>query len=323
MQNLSLERGFYLWGPRVVPDWLGPLCSFLSSVTWTIGSANYSRLSREYSVFAINFSRAFFALPLFAVAVFVTHGGWVGGVSALASIRSSHVGWLTLSMVASYGLGDALFLWSTRSLGVPGALAIASAYPIWTALAGLIFKNSAITISQGSGMLLTLAGVVLVILNAPSKIAGTVDHARLLNRWVGVLLAVITSVLWALNNYAISRGGVDLSAPVGNVVRMVLAMSISFGFGRLFAPKTSFVLPPRVFMGMAWLFVLEAFGGSYFFFYGLVHSPLIIAATLSSLAPVLGVPVAWLLGLEKISWARTLGVGLVVTGLWILMGISI
>jgi drug/metabolite transporter (DMT)-like permease len=64
-----------------------------------------------------------------------------------------------------------------------------------------------------------------------------------------------------------------------------------------------------------WVFLIEAYGGSYFYTYGLAHAPLAIGATLSSLAPILSVPVAIALKLEKFSPIRTLGVCLAVLGL--------
>jgi drug/metabolite transporter (DMT)-like permease len=71
---------------------------------------------------------------------------------------------------------------------------------------------------------------------------------------------------------------------------------------------------------MIWVFFLETCLGSFFYIYGLSHSPLAVASTLTSLAPVLSVPVAIVLGLERFSFVRTLGICLVVLGLCFLVG---
>ena len=226
-------------------------------------------------------------------------------------------------MIASYGLGDVLFLWSTRSLGVPGALAIASSYPIWTAMGGPS------NLQQVFGLVLAVGGVIIVILNGPAVAQsrahpeGSTKFENLLNqRRVGVALAFATSLAWALNSLSVSRGGSDLSTPVCNTIRMFLALGLCSGISMLTVRKFYLPLPLTEFKRWMWLLVMEAFGGSYFYMYGLSHSPLMIGSTLSSLAPVLAVPVAWILQLEKISFLRTLGVGLVVTGLWLLMSAS-
>lgn len=312
-----------------VDPFLGPFCAFMSSVTWAIGSASYSKLSFRYTAFSVNFARALVALPLFFVATFVVTGGWKAGWDAYSALGLSHLGWFSLSMIASYGLGDVLFLWSTRSLGVPGALAIASSYPLWTALSGVVFQGEMI-LSQAIGLILTVAGIVMVILNAPAvqrevPAASAKSQASALPKWLnpsratGVLLAFATSLLWAVNTFAVSRGGADLLAPVGNTVRMAIALAMSAGLSLLLAPRAPILMPAWQIRASLWVFCFEAFGGSYFFLYGLSNSTLVIGATLASLAPVLAVPVAWVLRLERVSWKRTLGVGLVVLGLWLLM----
>ena len=253
------------------PSVLGPLCAFSSAATWAVGSAGYSRLTKEYSAFAVNFARALVALPLFILASFIVSGGFWEGIASFQAVRTSHWGWFTLSMIASYGLGDTLFLWSTQSLGVPGALAIGSCYPIWTVLAGYLFSHELISASQGLGLFITIFGIIIVVLNGPKT-----DDLGVKKGFpvAGVLLAVATSLAWATNSFATARGGVDLPAPVGAAVRMIMALILSAGFARVFAPKASILLPKRQMLSSMWLFVFEAFGGSYFYVYGLTHSPL-------------------------------------------------
>lgn len=295
---------------------LGPWCALGSAATWAIGSAGYSQLSKSYSPFSINFSRAFIALPLFILASFIS-GGISEGISNYQNLRASHWGWFTLSMIASYGLGDSLFLWSTRSLGLPGALAIASCYPIWTALAGYLLLGEKVGRVQTLGILITIAGIVIVVLNGPKT---DVQEAKKKVSVSGILLALGTSVAWATNGFAVSRGAMDLHPSVGNTVRMIMALLLCAGFSRIFAPGISLLLPGRRIFRLGWLFVLEAFGGSYLYLYGLSHSSLALGSTLSSLAPVISVPAALAFGLERFSLYRTLGVCVVVFGIWCLLG---
>ncbi|MCM2322204.1 MAG: DMT family transporter [Oligoflexia bacterium] len=292
----------------------GPIFAFLASVTWAIGSVGYSKLSRVHSAFSVNFTRALVALPLFVAAVFVTAGGWDEGLREFAALRASHIGWFTLSMFASYGFGDSLFFWSSHYLGVPGALAIASSYPLWTALAGFLFRGEQLSVVQALGLVVTISGVLVVILSGARERGVEKGLLR------GVALAFLTSLFWATNNFAASQGGQDVSAAVGNSVRMVVALGISFAIGKLFLFQRAIRLPSREIGRWLWLFALEAFLGSYFFMYGVSHSPLAIAATLTSLAPVISVPVAWLIGAERFSLLRTTGVCLVVLGIWALLG---
>jgi drug/metabolite transporter (DMT)-like permease len=294
-----------------VTEFLGPICAFMASVTWAIGSSHYSRLSKSFTPFSVNFTRAAVALPLFIAVALIT-----GGFEAYSHLRPSHLGWFTLSVISSYGLGDVLFLWSTLSLGVPGALAIASSYPLQAALLEAVILGRPLAPFQIFGLLLTVGGVITVILNTPKMPVERLFRTRS----SGIILAFATSVLWMLNSYAVAKGGVDLAAPVSNTVRMGLTLIIAATLSRFLAQgQGPLLLPFPTLKKNLWVFVFEGFGGAYVFVYGLAHSPLVIGAALSSLAPVLAVPVAVAMGLEKLSFFRTLGVVMVVIGLRFLM----
>ncbi len=301
-------------------DSLGALCAFGSSFTWAVGSATYSRLNRNYSAFSVNFTRAAVACPLFIFAAFLVSGGIEGGLFEYKNIRLSHCGWLTLSMVVSYGLGDVLFLKSARFLGVPGALAIGSSYPIWTVLVGFLYAGERITRFQILGLLVTFLGIVMVILNGPKS--GRQSSIKLDHKvsWKGIGLAGATSLAWGINCFAVSRVGTDIIPPVGNSIRMLIGMVITLGLGRVFAPQEAILLPLKKIYPFVAIFILEAFVGSYLYMYGLTHAPLALGTTLSSLSPVISVPAAVIFGIERFSILRTLGVFFAVIGVSLILG---
>jgi len=327
---------------------LGSAAAFLSSVTWAIGTTFYSRLAKEHSPLVVNFTRALIALPFFLVLAFLSAGGFAAGVAEFTQLDRAHWGWLALSMMASYGLGDSFFYLSTRSLGVPGALAIASAYPLWTTVGGVLLQGQKVSVPQFAGLVLTLGGMILVILNQPRMGATSaardaslivppfedqfvgLRHSRqdplLSRRGMGVCLALLTSLFWATNSYSVARGGAGVPTGVANTIRMVFALVLTTVLGALLGrmglsqrKPVERILPWPLIKTYAWVFACEAFGGSFLFMYGLSHSSMAIGSTLSALAPVIAVPVAWVTGAEKVSFARTGGVVGVVIGLWLLL----
>jgi drug/metabolite transporter (DMT)-like permease len=295
----------------------GPLCAFASSVTWALGSNGYAYLTKRYSAFSVNLTRTFFALPLFIILTFALSGGWDAWVASFEEIKMNHVGWLALSMFASYGFGDALFYWSAQYLPISSALAIASCYPLWTTLIGKIFLDEQLPIYKYLGVVLTVVGLIVVILNGKEK--NTVTTSKKHSTW-GALLAFGASVMWMLNSFSVAQGTRGINVLTGNVVRMSIGMIfctvLTFFYSKNEGRK---LLPTKEVKAWSWLFFLEGFGGSLLFTYGLSHSPLAVGTALAALAPVIAPPVAWVMGYEKPSLWRTLGVVLVVLGVLLLV----
>lgn len=304
---------------------LGPIAAFISSCTWAIGSTTYSKLAREHRPFDINYSRALLALPFFIVAILIMNSGFSGAYEAVRSVSTLNITWLSVSVVASYAVGDLFFLWSSIALGAPGALAIASSYPVLMTLAGVFLEGQQLRPLQWSGLFLSVTGVVLVILNAP-KLPVSVKmgasevkaHPFLKKKSVGVCCALLTTSFWALNGYSVAKGGSGIDPVLGSMIRMIAAVLFVGIVSLIFTRQRARLLPRPELRKYGWIFVLESFFGSCCFVYGLSRSSLVLGSTLSALAPVLAVPVSIALKLERFSWVRTFALLLVVTGLSLL-----
>lgn len=326
---------------------LGPLCALCSSVTWAYGSAVYAREARRTGAVAVNFARSVIVLPLFVIGAILLHGR-----AELLALSPRQLGWLGLSSICSYGLGDLVFYLAAMRLGTPTALAIGSVYPVWATLAGALTLGEHIGPLRLAGTALCIAGVVWLVLlqaeepAAPGPLSPTDDPvlqpeppvrtdpaaaapARL--RTSGVVLAVLTSILWAGNTYSIRRGSVGLPLFAVNSVRYALALLIlgaSIAWQRLRAARVGrppaddsarLLTSPRHLRAFMLPAVTEAFVGSSLFVFGLAHSPLSIAAPLSSLAPLFAVPVGVLMGTERLHLRRIAAILLTVGGVVLLV----
>ena len=298
--------------------WIGPLCAFLSSVTWAVGSSTYAHLSKTSSPYTVNLTRAWIALPLFVISVAMTGEGR-GFVELYQGVGWRECLWLALSALASYGLGDVVFLNSARRIGVPAALAIASTYPLWATVISMAFMGRALEGRQWLGLLLSVLGIIGVILHGQSVQSG---GARVRADWGrGVVLAFVTSLFWSLNSVSVAQAGQSLHPGVANTVRMSFAIAMSLIFGTLQNKgQVPGLFLPRATLTRRWpIFAMEAFGGSYLFLIGLTHTTLAVGVTLSSLAPVLAVPIAVMQGEERFSWVKTFWIAGVVLGVWLLV----
>lgn len=298
---------------------LAPSCALGSAVAWSIGSIGYSKLAKNHSIFSVNFSRALVSLPLFICAVIIASGGFTESWINYKSVEPSHWGWFAVSIFSSYGLGDAAFFWSTSLLGIPAAMAIASIYPIWTLFLGSYLMGEHVSHLQVSGVLICLVGVILVVLTPDRSLESPARRPQA-SPLLGLGLALLTSLFWSLNSYSVAKGGAGVLTPVGNSIRMAIALLLTAVLGKCMSPGELLILPLVQVRRFFWVFVLESFVGSYLYVYGMSHASFSIASTLSALAPVISVPLAVISGTEKFSFVRTFGVCLVVVGVCLLVG---
>jgi len=294
----------------MTPTQLGTLCSFLASVTWALGVSTYSRLSLKYKPGMINFTRAAVAFPAFCLLALATNASW--------HVEALPLAYFTLSMFMTYILGDVVFMWSAQRLGVPSALAIASTYPLLATLAVGFTTGVWLTARQALGLLGVVVGVVLVILSA-ERGEGNVKSKPKSEVAKGIGLALLASVMWATNAFAVSRAGTSTSPFTANAVRMGIALVFCPVFSVLTRQTGAMFLSRADFRLALGVFLLEGIGGTFAFTYGLSHAPLAVGAALSSLAPVLSLPIALYTRQERFSRMKTVGIVLVVTGVVLLV----
>jgi drug/metabolite transporter (DMT)-like permease len=266
---------------------VGALAALGSSFTWAFASVRYAQVSREIGGARVNFARAAVVGPFYLLIATSLHGrGLASGITA------GRAGWLALSVVCSYVLADTLFLSASRRAGIATALSIASTYPLWAALVGVAFRGERFGIMRGAGTLLCIVGVVVLVRVAPTGGANSQPGRR-----GGLLLAGITSIMWAGNSIAVKFGSPGLDVAQVNGVRysfalVVLALGIRVTGGPLWPPTRSWaMLAPAI--------VADGVLGSSLYVYGVAHSDLAIGATLTSLAPLISVPIAIAMGEER------------------------
>ncbi len=289
---------------------LGALAALLSSLTWAIGVMAYAELTKKYAPAMVNFARALFSFPLFFLAASVIYGGPLDAIGAMFSMGWSNSGWLILSLFGSYVLGDIFFLMSTAHMGVPGAMAIASTYPLWSALAGWIFRGQALTHYGILGLLLVVCGVIVVILSGREGISKKKEQRY----FFGVFLALLTSLFWSLNTFSVSKVGAVADISVANSFRMLFALFLCPLAGKIINPSPIKLIKWVDLKKYLVFFFLESFAGAYLYMYGLGHSPLAVGSALSSVVPAFSAPIAWMTGTEKFSGHKFFGIIMVLVG---------
>lgn len=302
----SLPDGERLVGEPA--EQLGAFAAFTASITWAYASTRYAEAASRAGSVRINLLRAVFALLLWFSALAIAEG-----LHTLTTVSSTRALYLAGSIVCSYAFGDGLFFAAAARLGISSALAIATIYPLWAALYGALFRGEPFGAVRGVGLLFCLAGVSALL--KLSREPGPTQTARG-KAALGVLLALGTSLCWAGNAVLLKLGAEGISLYQANTLR--------FAFGALLLaaqlPRkpTEGASPPARLLPLARSLALPLLAdtglGSVCFVYGIANTDLALGATLSSLSPLVAMPVAAALGVERLTWPRALAVTVTVCG---------
>jgi drug/metabolite transporter (DMT)-like permease len=247
-----------------------------------------------------------------------------------AGVTTARAAWLGLSVICAYAFADNVFFAAARRVGITTALAIASSYPLWAAVAGALWHGERFGPLRAAGTLLCVGGVIALIALAPqaaelakgepTKKAHPNAHSTLREAREGILLSLLTSVLWAGNTVSVKLGGTGLTAWHANLLRFLIAWPILAATSALTTRPTRDDDEARTaYRALIPVSLAEACVGSSLFVYGLSHTDLAVGATLSSLAPLLSVPFALLYREERWSAPRFYAVTATVAGVIILI----
>jgi drug/metabolite transporter (DMT)-like permease len=292
---------------------LGPVCALASSFTWAFASSRYAEASRGIDGVRVNYARALFATTAWTAYGLVSMGG-----SLFDGVTSQGALWLGLSIVCSYVLGDGVFYAAARRVGVPTALAVATVYPLWAALYGVLFRAETLGLVRGLGLAGSVLGVIglLRLSSLEQTTPPRAEEARPVSSdaALGIGIALLTSLFWAGNAVFLKQGAEGLSVGQANVVR--------FGIGALLltgrvlwaarGPANRGVPMASVVGSLRVPLFVDTVCGSIFYVYGLANSDLALGVTLSSLSPLAALPMAVLSGRERLRPPRVLCVCVIV-----------
>jgi len=295
---------------------LGALAAFTASVTWAFASTRYAQAAQDAGSVRVNLVRALSASALWLAALSLLESP-----AALFAIDLEPALLLAGSIACSYALGDSVFYAAANRAGVSVALAVATIYPLWAALYGALARSEPFGPSRVLGLLACVGGVAALL--AQTRSGSSVERTAGV---VGVGLALLTSLFWAGNAVFLKLGAEGLSLYQANALRfslgaLLLWLQLPLKRRRQAAPKPAQPSPSLVqLLRRLWLPLLADTGlGSVSFVYGITHTDLALGATLSSLSPLVALPIAAALGSERVTAGKALAVTITVAGVVLLV----
>ncbi len=287
---------------------LGELAAIGAAMAWTVNSLIVERLGRGFSAWALNILTKSFGLITVSALALLING------TALPRADAGQWALLLLSGFVGFSLGDGFLFTAFQSLGAKRTMLVFSANPVISAVLGFLFLGERLQALHVAGILLAVTGIMVVIRSdVPAQGKGA--DAR------GILFAVLAT-LGQAGGVLLSKAGLqNLDAVtaaqirlVGGAAGMAFLLSLLRQWNRvrpvLAAPKGRAVITASVTLGTLIGMVLSMLA--------IKLTQVAVASILTSLMPVMILPVSAFALKEKVTGYEIAGAVITVLGVSLL-----
>lgn len=295
---------------------IGEYAALLTAVFWTVTALAFERASRKVGSLSVNIIRLTMALFFLGFYSLINRGLFLP-IDATAYQWI----WLSLSGLVGFVLGDYFLFKSYEVISARISMLIMALAPPMAALISWVALDEKLTAKQGLGMLLTFAGIALVILkrevNTDEDEESTQKKVKLNYPLVGLLLAFGGAVGQA-GGLVLSKIGMQdydvVSAVQIRVITGIVGFALMFLFmnrwSSLFAAVKNPVAMKRITLGA----VFGPFLGVTFSLLSIRYTSTGVASAIMSIVPVIIIAPAILIFKEKFNSKELIGALITVGG---------
>lgn len=290
---------------------MGELAALATAFLWAWTSIFFSFAGKEIGSRSLNRIRLVFAVILLSI----THLILLGTPFPLDASPERWL-WLGLSGLIGLVIGDAFLFSSFVIIGPRIAMLIMSLAPAIGALLAWILLNETLNPSQIIGIILTIAGIAIVVLdnsNGKSKL-------DLKQNWKGLLLAFGGATGQAVGLIFAKKGlADDYSSLSGVLIRMVVAM-LAIWLVAIFSKQAKYTIQqmrkfPKAIKFISAGAVSGPFLGVWLSLAAVQSAKVGIASTLMALTPIFHLPIGKYILKEKITFQAIIGTIIAMVGI--------
>ncbi len=296
----------------ILQSHLGELAALGTAVCWTLNAIAFESAGKRVGSLSVNYIRLVIAFILLSVTSFFARG------LALPVDATGHAWfWLSISGLTGFVLGDIFLFEAFVQIGSRISLLIMSAAPPIAALAGFLIMGERLAPLNLLGMFLTMIGISLVIL---SRSPG--ETKMKLNRPVKGLIFASLGALGQAFGLIFSKLGMGSYNPLAAVqvrqIAAVLAFTVMIS-GRRKWPEIRAAFNHKQALGaIAIGAVLGPFIGVTLSLVALQHTAAGIVSSLTSISPVLIIPLSIGIFKERVQPREILGAFVSILGVVLL-----
>lgn len=293
----------------------GQLAALGTSLCFTATSTFFTLGGRLVSALVVNRTR------LLLATLFLTIAHLLFGIPLPVSIEPFRYFWLVISGVIGLVLGDAFLFQAFVWIGPRLAMLMMSLAPVLAVLMSWAFLGEVLSLGQLLGIFLTVSGVAWVVMDRRGRKGLSPDSNR--HYFLGILFGIGAAFGQAAGLVTAKFGLVgDFPALSGTLIRMVAAVVVLWLITLLQGQaRSTFARVRSQPRALAYITAGAFFGPTLGVTLSLVaiqRIPVGIASTLTSLPPVLLIPVGYFVFGERFGWQAILGTLVAIAGVAVL-----
>ena len=291
---------------------LGEIAALATALCWTITAVSFEAAGKKVGSISVNLIRLIIAFILISI-----YNLFSRGMIFPIDASSSTWLWLTFSGIIGFVIGDLFLFQAYVEVGARVAMLIMSTVPPITAVAGFLIMGEKITLLGLAGMIITIAGIAHVILTKnPSNKKVSLSHPTkgLAYSFIGALGQAFGLVF--------SKLGMGSYDPFASTQIRIIAAIIGFSIVITVLKKWGeLIVAVKDRRAMKYISIGSLFGpflGVSLALLAVQHATTGIVSTITSITPILLIPVSIIVFKERIFKREIFGAVITMLGISLL-----
>ena len=290
---------------------IGEISALITAVLWSATSICFSEATHRVGPIYVNITRMVIAL-CYLLITFIF-------IDFKFDLSLRQIIYLAISGFIGLVFGDTFLFKAFKSIGARLSMLIMALVPAMSAVMALIFFGETVSMIGIIGMIVTIAGIVLVVMKREEKPTSTYKI-----EYVGIFYAILGAAGQAggliFAKFALNEG--EINSFFATFMRLLSAVIILYPLASM---TNRFKNPIKVFANDKSAIIFTSIGafigpflGITFSIISITHAKIGIASTLMATVPIIMLPMVRYYYKEKLSWISILGACIAVAGVSLL-----
>lgn len=291
--------------------YLGELSALITAFLWSGTSFAFTNAAKRIGSLQLNVNRIFLATIFLFFIIIIANINY--------ELSTQQIQYLALSGFVGLVLGDSFLFKSFQLIGARLGMLLMALVPAFSSILALIFLDEYLSLILVTGMIITLSGISIVIMER-SKDSESIFKTNKLGVFYGVLGALGQASGLVLAKFAFEAGSIN--GFVATFVRLLSAVVIIFPLALVFRRYKN---PIKVYAKdtkALWATLVGTILGPVLGITGsliaIANAQIGIASTLMSTMPIIMLPIVRYYYKEKLTWKAIFGALVSVVGVAIL-----